>query len=72
MALQLHLRNCYGSTRGNTICTTRKVFHDGRRMLGMLQHIHSPLVFENVQTYCTCDRADVGMPDLCDKPHLTD
>lgn len=44
----------------------------GWRMLGVLSYSHSPLVFENVQTYCTCDWADVGMPDLCYKPHLRD
>ena len=33
------------------------------------QH-HSPLVFEDVQTYCPGNRAYVGMPDLCDKAHL--
>lgn len=39
-------------------------------MPAMAVHIHSPLIFENVQTYCTCDWAYVGMPDLSDKPHL--
>lgn len=43
---------------------------DWWRMWGMLWYTDSPLVFENVQTYCTCDWADVGMPDFCDKPHL--
>ena len=33
--------------------------------------VHSPLVFEDVQAYSTSDRADVGMPDFCDKSHLS-
>lgn len=54
-------------------CSTfrvRAVGADWWRMLGMLWHTDSPLVFENIQTYCTCDWTDVGMPDFCDKPHL--
>lgn len=62
--------------RRNTNYTARRVFHYGCTMDVECQecfpHIHSPLVFENVQTYCTCDWADVGMPDLRDKPHLRD
>jgi len=32
--------------------------------------IDLPLVFENVQTDSSCDRADVGMPDPRHKLHL--
>lgn len=31
---------------------------------------HSPLVFQNVQTYCSCHRTYIRMPDFCDKTHL--
>jgi len=32
---------------------------------------HSPLVFENVETYCSSDGADVWMPDSSHKLYLS-
>lgn len=31
---------------------------------------HSPLIFQNVQTYRSCHRTYIRMPDFCDKTHL--
>lgn len=32
--------------------------------------IFLPLIFQDVQTYCSCNRTYIWMPDLCHKIHL--